>query len=58
MQPFVDGLLRCSAFPGLWLDPAALISRDKATVNAVLQKGIASAEHTEFVARLEHAQLS
>jgi hypothetical protein len=37
---------------GLWLDPAALLSGDSARVLAVLQQGIASAEHAEFVSRL------
>jgi Uma2 family endonuclease len=52
LAPGADGILRSEAFPGLWLDPAALISGDSAGVLAMLQQGIASAEHAEFVARL------
>jgi Uma2 family endonuclease len=43
----------CSeVFPGLWLDPAALVRGDLATVMAVLQQGLASPEHARFVGRL------
>jgi len=43
----------CSAvFPGLWLDPAALVRGDLAQVIAVLQQGLATKEHAEFVNRL------
>jgi Uma2 family endonuclease len=48
-----DGVLRSECFPGLWLDPAALVRRDGAAVQAALQRGINSPEHAEFVARLE-----
>ena len=48
-----DGILRSEVFPGLWLDPAALENGDLARVLAVLQQGTASAEHHQFVARLE-----
>ena len=47
-----DGVFRSRCFPGLWLDPAALWSRDQARVLAVLQQGLATAEHAGFVARL------
>lgn len=40
-------------FPGLWLDPAALLRGDLAQVLAVVQQGLASPEHAEFVSRLE-----
>jgi len=46
-----NGLLRSEVFAGLWLDPAALIRGDLAMVLAVVQQGIASPEHTAFVAR-------
>ncbi len=44
-----------TVFPGLWLDPSALIRGDFAQVMAVLQQGLASPEHTAFVARLQAA---
>ncbi len=48
----VDGLLRSEAFPGLWLDPAALVRGDGATVDAALRRGLETPGHAEFVARL------
>jgi Uma2 family endonuclease len=53
LAPGADGLLRSEVFPGLWLDPAALLRGDLATVLAVVQQGLASPEHAEFVARLQ-----
>jgi len=47
-----EGLLKSEVFPGLWLDPAALLRGDLATVLAVVQRGLASPEHAAFVARL------
>jgi Uma2 family endonuclease len=46
------GLLRSEIFPGLWLDPAALLRGDLATVLAVVQRGLASPEHAAFARRL------
>jgi Uma2 family endonuclease len=48
-----EGHYRSRVFPGLWLDPAALVRGDLAQVLSVLQQGLASIEHTEFVRRLE-----
>ena len=48
-----DGILQSEVFPGLWLDPAALVRRNIAAVLAVLQQGLASPEHAAFVARLQ-----
>ncbi len=47
-----DGIFRSEVFPGLWLDPAALLRLDRAGVRAVLQQGLATPEHAAFVARL------
>ena len=52
MPPAADGILRSTVFPGLWLDPAALVRGEKATVKAILQRGLNSPEHADFVARL------
>lgn len=52
LPPTSDGLLRSKVFPGLWLDPAALISGDLARVLAVVQEGVTSHEHADFAARL------
>jgi Uma2 family endonuclease len=54
--PAANGLLYSTVFPGLWLEPAALVRGDKARVKAVLQRGIESPEHAEFVKRLEWTQ--
>jgi Uma2 family endonuclease len=51
----VDGHFRSEVFPGLWLDPAALLRRDGAQVLAVLQQGIASPDHAAFLAKLREA---
>jgi Uma2 family endonuclease len=53
LQPDRDGLLQSEVFAGLWLDPAALVRGDVATVLATGQQGLASPEHTAFVARLD-----
>ena len=47
-----QGFFRSEVFPGLWLDPAALVGGDLATVLAVVQQGLASPEHAAFAARL------
>jgi Uma2 family endonuclease len=46
------GLYRSEVFPGLWLNAAALLQGDLATVLAVVQRGLASPEHAAFVMRL------
>ena len=48
-----DGLLKSPGFPGLWLDPDALVRRDLPRVLQVLQDGLASPEHAQFVERLQ-----
>jgi Uma2 family endonuclease len=51
-----DGVLRSEVFPGLWLDPGALVTADPARLLAVLQKGLATPEHAAFrKALLAHA---
>jgi Putative restriction endonuclease len=47
------GIVRSETFPGLWLDRPAMLRRDLATVLAMLQQGLASAEHSQFVAQLQ-----
>jgi Uma2 family endonuclease len=51
-----NGLLRSEVFPGLWLDPAALVRGDLAAVLAIVQQGLGSPEHAAFVARLHPPQ--
>jgi Uma2 family endonuclease len=52
LAPESDGVLKSRVFPGLWLDPQALLTGDLARVLAVLQLGVASPEHTAFVNQL------
>jgi hypothetical protein len=55
VRPGRDGLYRSKVFPGLWLDPVALLRGDLAGVLAVLDRGLASPEHAAFVAHLAAA---
>jgi Uma2 family endonuclease len=57
LPPGETGRFRSEVFPGLWLDPAAMLRGDLAGVMAVLQEGIASPEHAAFVAKLEAASV-
>jgi hypothetical protein len=50
------GIYQSEQFPGLWLDPAALTRLDMHGVLEVLQQGLASPEHGEFVARLQQTR--
>ncbi len=52
LEPGSDGLLRSVVFPGLWLDPAALLALKRARVFEVLEDGLRSREHQEFVEAL------
>ena len=45
-------MFRSTIFPGLWLDKAALLRGDMATVLATLGRGLASPEHADFAATL------
>src|SRR5262249_42257219 len=53
IRPNRQGIWKSRVFPGLWLDGRALLAGDSAQVIAVVQQGLASAEHTRFVKRLE-----
>jgi Uma2 family endonuclease len=52
LTPGNDGIVRSEVFPGLWLDPTALLRRDAPRIREVLQQGLASPEHAAFVSRL------
>ena len=51
-----DGIIRVRVFPGLWIDPAAVVARDLRALLATLDKGLASADHAAFVAELVAAK--
>lgn len=48
-----SGVLKSEVFPGLWLDAGAMVRGNVARVMAVVQEGIASADHAALVARLQ-----
>jgi Uma2 family endonuclease len=50
--PGLDGIYRSEVFPGLWLDPDALIRRDLPALFAALDRGLATPDHAVFVGRL------
>lgn len=52
LQPDTEGILRSEVFPGLWLPVDALWAGDLAAMLAILQRGLASPEHTAYVAGL------
>ncbi len=56
VDPNPDGLYRSATFPGLWLDPAAILANDGPAILATLNRGLATAEHAAFVARLVGAE--
>jgi Uma2 family endonuclease len=51
-----DGLYRSAVFPGLWLDPAALLNGDTRRLRTVVDLGCGTPEHAAFVARLAEAR--
>jgi hypothetical protein len=53
LTPGSDGIYRSEIFPGLWLDPTALLARDIRTLQAVVDRGCATPEHALFLARLD-----
>lgn len=47
-----DGIIRSLVFPGLWLDVGALLDGDMLKVIEVLERGLATPQHGEFVERI------
>jgi Uma2 family endonuclease len=56
VPPDTDGLYRSEVFPGLWLDPLALLTDNLDALIATLDRGLAAPEHAAFVARLAEAR--
>ncbi|MFB2833629.1 Uma2 family endonuclease [Floridanema evergladense] len=52
VEPDNNRIIYSQAFPGLWLDKAALLTVNLAKVLEVLQQGLASQEHQDFVQQL------
>jgi Uma2 family endonuclease len=53
-----DGILRSTIFPGLWLDPGALMREDYETLLAVLQRGLETPEHAAFKEKLQRDKIA
>lgn len=47
-----DNIDRSTVFPGLWLDPQALLAQDSVKVLEILRRGLEDPAHQEFVERL------
>lgn len=58
LLPDADGVTRSIVFPGLWLDPAALLTGDLGRFHAVLREGLAHPSHVAFAAKLVETQTS
>ncbi len=55
LEPGEGGLTRSEVFPGLWLDPEALLRGDLVAVAEVVGRGLASPKHGDFVEALKRA---
>lgn len=53
LQPDAEGIFKSEIFPGLWLDPVALLGKDTARILEVQARALASPEHRQFVERLK-----
>jgi Uma2 family endonuclease len=58
LEPGPDGIFRSEVFPGLWLDVEALLAGNMRRVLEVVEQGVATLEHAEFVKRLAAANIS
>jgi len=56
LSPAIDGILRSTVFPGLWLNSAALLGGDVNAVLATVLQGLSSPEHADFVRLLEQTR--
>ncbi len=50
------GLYKSTVFPGLWLEPAAMVRGELAGVLDILRQGLATPEHAAFVDQLEKSR--
>ena len=56
VPPGEDGIFRSEVFPGLWIDPAALLCRDLPALFATMDRGLATPEHAALVESSREAQ--
>ncbi|MFB2934445.1 Uma2 family endonuclease [Aerosakkonemataceae cyanobacterium BLCC-F154] len=52
LEPDTNGIIKSEVFPGLWLAIPALLQGNSAKVLTVLQSGLSSSEHQDFVQQL------
>lgn len=52
LEPDKDGIIKSNIFPGLWLAASALLAGEMTKVLQVLQQGLKSQEHTDFINQL------
>jgi Uma2 family endonuclease len=52
LEPNENDIICSQVFPGLWLDKVALLAGNLAKVLAVLQQGLLTVEHQEFVKKI------
>jgi Uma2 family endonuclease len=55
IPPDPEGIYRSKVFPGLWLDPAALLAGNTRALRMIVDQGVATPEHVDFVDRLAKA---
>lgn len=53
-----DGIVRSAVFPGLWLDPVALLADRMDRVIEVVEQGLTAPEHRAFRLRLDASRRS
>lgn len=54
LEPDEAGVIRSEVFPGLWLAVTSLLRGEMAKVLEVVQEGVNSAEHAQFVEQLRN----
>ncbi|MCF2150841.1 Uma2 family endonuclease [Desmonostoc muscorum LEGE 12446] len=52
LEPDINNVIKSRIFPGLWLDIQALCTGEMTKVLTVLQEGLSSTEHAQFVQSL------
>ena len=55
LVPDANGVYKSEVFPGLWLDPDALVRDDRKRLAEVAREGTSSPEYAAFVDKLEKA---
>lgn len=57
LEADANGIIRSQVMPGLWLTVPALLAGDMAKVLVVLQEGLTSLEHQDFMQRLRNKSI-